>query len=70
MKPICRNKDVCLALCQMNVLSIVLFAGGMDLDQAITALHLGNEKYARLAEIEQLPEIAEAIRKAVKADGQ
>jgi hypothetical protein len=52
----------------MNVLDVVLTRGTMDLQQAIRELGLNKEKYAKLADIENLPIIAQAIRKITKRD--
>lgn len=63
--PVICKKDVCLATCQMNVLNVVLTMGGMSMEQAIVELALAEEKYAMLADIDGLQEVARAIRRVV-----
>lgn len=60
------GKDRMLANCQMNTLNTIFCGAGMDLHQAICALQLDDEKYAVIAEQEQLPWIAEEIRKVIQ----
>lgn len=55
--------DECKATCQMNVLNVVLFGGGMNMEQSLIQLGLINPKYARLADKEGLDMVAFNIRK-------
>lgn len=61
------TKDESMAVTQMTVLDTVLFGGGMDIRQAISALQLDHLKYAVLARKEGLDWIADEIVEVVKS---
>lgn len=54
-----------LAICQMHTIQTVLSGGGMDLETAILELQLNSERFAKLAESENLHDLAKVIRKNI-----
>ncbi len=55
-----------LAIVQMPTIHFIFQGGGMDINTALSEMSLLDEKYAKIADDENLPYISKKIRELIK----